>query len=279
MEPKTLDLCLFGEDGSADAAENTAAEQPAAEAAKPAPSKEETFQKLITGEYRDEYAKRTQQMIDARFKQSKELENRYNDLRPVLDRLAQRYGVDAAAKDLPQQLLAAMDQPADTPTPRTEEPPGSETAEALPQEAAVEAQRLHARMHNAARFMTRTQQRWQQEAQQLRTLYPDFDLAQEVNGQYGPRFVQLLRTGMPMKTAYQALHMDELMKGAIGYAVENTRQRTMESIRARGMRPEEAAAGTQTPAAQILNADPAHWNTEEMNDAIRQARMGKKIYL
>lgn len=274
MEPKTLDLCLFGEDGSAGEA---AAEQPAAEAAQTAPGKEEAFNRLITGEYRDEYVKRTQQMIDARFKQSKELESRYNDLRPVLDRLAHQYGVDAAAKDLPRQLLAAMDRPGETPEAQTEPLPGSPPEDAPPQEAAQE--QIHARMQDAARFMTRTQHRWQQEAQQLRTLYPDFDLAAEVNGRYGPRFVQLLRTGLPMKTAYQALHMDELVQGAIGYAVENTRQRTMDSIRARGMRPEEAAAGTQAAAAQILNADPAHWNTEEMNDAIRQARMGKKIYL
>ncbi|MBR4068634.1 MAG: hypothetical protein IKK08_08435 [Clostridia bacterium] len=275
MEPKTLDLCLFGEDGAAGEA---AAEQPAAEAAQTTPGKEEAFNRLITGEYRDEYVKRTQQMIDARFKQSKELESRYNDLRPVLDRLAQRYGVDAAAKDLPRRLLAAMDQPGDEATAaQAEQPHGSEAGETPPQEA--EQAQLHARMQDAARFMTRTQHRWQQEAQQLRTLYPDFDLAAEMNGPLGPRFVRLLRTGLPMKTAYQALHMDELVQGAIGYAVENTRQRTMDSIRARGMRPEEAAAGTQAAAAQILNADPAHWNAEEMNDAIRQARMGKKIYL
>ena len=333
MEQTTLDLCLFGEGGGDAPAGDAAAEQPAAEAAHPSPGKEEAFDRLISGEYRDAYVKRTQQMIDTRFKQSKELEGRMNSLRPVLEALAARYGMDAAAKDFPVRALQALtgeaataahaetsggNAPADAAAQQGKNAPEAAPAKTAP-EAAAEAslsestpeassaaqagtaseaqtgesnesdpaihqpdpdailRRMQAQ--NAARFARRAQQHWQQEAQQLRTLYPGFDLAAEVNSPNGQRLLGMLRSGVPMRTAYQALHMDELLPAAIRYAVQQTQQRTVDSIRARGLRPEEAAAGNQTAAAQLLGADPARWNAEEMNDAIRQARMGKKIYL
>ncbi|MBE5813979.1 MAG: hypothetical protein E7320_02065 [Clostridiales bacterium] len=455
MEQTTLDLCLFGGDGGAAAgAGDAAAEQATAEAARPAPSREDAFNRLISGEYREEYVKRTQQMIDTRFKQSKELEGRMNSLRPVLEALAARYGMDAAAKDFPRQVLRAMSaeaapgsgpdgaggraadassgtgaavgssatpagsgkaagdgktatpavaggsrnaaakaavqtggaaDPGESNTlPKAAAQPGEsasgaepaadpgdgsgkaaaeaavQTGEAadpgesntLPKaaaqpgesasgtepaadpsdgsgkaaaEAAVQAgesangnttatvpgdgDTLNAladapappaestddatppdrpevtrllrrlRAQQTARFIHHTGQRWQQEAQALAALYPGFSLAAEVNGPRGHQLLGMLKSGVPMRIAYQALHMDELLPGALRYAVEQTRQRTVEDIRARGLRPEEAAAGSQTAAAQILHADPSRWDAEEMNSAIQQARMGKKIYL
>lgn len=279
-----INLCLFGEDTGGQAGEAAAP----VEAPQTPASREEAFGELISGEYREEYAKRTQQLIDTRFKQSKELENRMNGLSPVLEKLAQRYGMDAAAKDFPQRVLEALTNdtgtayqaPAAEPSAPEVETPAEEPAEAEPEDRQSSKELLRRlRAQEAARFITRTEQRWQQEAQQLRSLYPGFDLGREVNGPGGPRLLGMLRSGVPLRTAYQALHMDELMHSAIGYAVENTRRRTVDSIRARGLRPEEAAAGSPTAAAQILGADPARWNEQEMNDAIRQARMGKKIYL
>lgn len=447
MEQTTLDLCLFGGDGGAAAgAGDAAAEQATAETARPAPSREDAFNRLISGEYREEYVKRTQQMIDTRFKQSKELEGRMNSLRPVLEALAARYGMDAAAKDFPRQVLRAMSAEAapgsgpdgaggraadvpsgtgaavgssDTPagsgkaagdgktatpavaggsrnaaakaavqpgeaadpgesanrnTPVTppgesitlpkaaaqpgESASGTDPADApgdgssnaaaeatvqtgesvsgsatatdpgesntLPKAAAQSGESANGsvpaadpgdgitlnapadapaspaestddttppdrpevtellrrlRAQQTARFIHHTGQRWQQEAQELAALYPGFSLAAEVNGPRGHQLLGMLKSGVPMRTAYQALHMDELLPGALRYAVEQTRQRTVEDIRTRGLRPEEAAAGSQTAAAQILHADPSRWDAEEMNSAIQQARMGKKIYL
>lgn len=291
MEQSTLDLCLFGE-GGGDAGAGDGA-QPAAEAAQPAPSKEEAFNRLISGEYRDEYARRTQQMIDTRFKQSKELENRYNTLRSAMDALGQRYGVDASAQDFPSRLMAAVEQAAQqAQPPMAEAEPDAGDAESRaapdgPEAEPDEAQqppadpRIYERGRNpyADRLVDHTTDRWLREARQLKALHPDFDMAAELKGPNGRQFLGMLHSGVPMKNAWQALHMDQLLKNAITYAVENTRQRTVDSIRARGLRPEEAAAGAPAAAAQILRADPATWDPDEMNSAIQQARMGKKIYL
>lgn len=293
MEQTTLDLCLFGEGGDAPAGD-AAAPQPAAEAVQPALSKEEAFNRLITGEYRDEYVKRTQQMIDTRFKQSKELENRYNALRSAMDALGQRYGVDMSAQEPPDRLIAAVEEAArsqqaqpdgDRPAADDVQPDDADPGDTAPRpdEAPEEPSdpRIYQRGKDPAtdRLVDLATDRWFREGWQLTGLHPGFDMVAEMNGPNRRSFIGMLRSGVPVQTAYQVLHMDELMRNAIAYAVENTRQRTMDSIRARGMRPEEAAAGTPAAAAQILRADPAQWDPDEMNDAIRQARMGKKIYL
>lgn len=298
MEQTTLDLCLFGEGGgdAAPGAGGEAAAQPAAEAAEPSLSKEEAFNRLISGEYRDEYVKRTQQMIDTRFKQSKELESRYNALRSAVDALGQRYGVDASAQELPDRLIAAMEEaarlqqaqpltaeelpPADDAQPDAADPGSPEPAsDEAPQEPADP--RIYQRGKDPVvdRMVDHATDRWFREAWQLKNQHPDFDMAAEMNGPNSRSFLGMLHSGVPVQTAWQALHMDELLKNAITYAVENTRQRTVDSIRARGLRPEEAAAGAPAAAAQILRADPATWDPDEMNSAIQQARMGKKIYL
>jgi hypothetical protein len=310
MEQTTLDLCLFGGDGGAAAgAGDAAAEQATAEAARPAPSREDAFNRLISGEYRDEYVKRTQQMIDTRFKQSKELESRYNALRSAVDALGRHFGVDASAQELPDRLIAAVEEaarlqqaqplttdepaPADSAQPLADDaaPAGSaqpvadETGDALPEggEAPQEPAdpRIYQRGKNPVmdRMVDRATDRWFREAWQLKNRHPAFDMAAEMNGPNSRPFLGMLHSGVPVQTAWQALHMDELLKNAIAYAVENTRQRTVDSIRARGLRPEEAAAGAPAAAAQILRADPATWDPDEMNSAIQQARMGKKIYL
>ncbi len=299
MEQTTLNLCLFGEGGgdAAQSAGDEAAAQPAAEAAQPALSKAEAFNRLITGEYRDEYVKRTQQMIDTRFKQSKELESRYNALCSVLDALGQRRGANAAEGTSPMQLteslqasgrmqqaqpLTADDQPtADDAQPGAAADPGSTVPEGdqAPQEPADPRIYQRGKDPDTDRRVDLTTGRWAREAWQLKNLHPEFDMAAELQSPSAGLFFGMLNKGIPMQTAWQALHMDELMRNAITYAVQNTRQRTMESIRARGLRPEEAAAGTPAAAAQILRADPAQWNPDEMNSAIQQARMGKKIYL
>ncbi len=61
--------------------------------------KRAAFDELIKGEYKDVFAERTQQIINARFKQTKALEEqaeRLKTLSPVLDMIASRYGVDAS---------------------------------------------------------------------------------------------------------------------------------------------------------------------------------------
>ena len=53
------------------------------------------FEELIKGDFKDVFAKRTQSIIDKRFKTAKQTEARLEKLNPLLDGLAKRYGVNS----------------------------------------------------------------------------------------------------------------------------------------------------------------------------------------
>jgi len=306
MEKLTLDLCMFDDGGAEGGATGAAAEAtPAAEVilGKPAPDQRQSvqedapkqqspttpdrakaFDELIKGEYREEYAQRTQKMIDARFKAAKATEARMNALQPVLESLSTRYGLDMTAADFAQQLQGKLD--ADTGWLEDEADRRGMTVEQLRQEHAANAELTALRAFKAT---MEAQQRtgeiitgWQEEAAQLQQIYPSFDLAAELadNSPTRDRFVSLLQApNVSMRDVYEIIHKDELLGGAIQHAVQTTQQRVTDNIRARGMRPSEAAAGSQTKATQVRNADPSTWTPAQMEEALRRARNGEKIYL
>lgn len=303
MEHKTLDLCLFGDGGGDGAAAGSESAQTGAAdvvLGKPGPDQSETaseqqpeapvdrsaaFDELIRGEYRDEYAKRTQQMINARFKQSKQTEERLASLQPLHDALARRYGLDANAADYAERAMQALDS--DDGWMEDEADRRGMTVDQLKVDMQKDAELARLRFDVQA---MRTQQQaystvnqWQQEANALREIYPDFNLEAESEapaepGQQYNKFMRLLQQGESVRDAYEFVHKDELLSGALRQAVNSARQRTVDTIRARGDRPAEAGAGSSNKAARI-KSDPNDWSKAEMEEAIRQARLGKKIYL
>lgn len=306
MEKLTLDLCMFDDGGGADGGATGAAAEatPAAEVllGKPAPDQRQSvqqedpkqqpptpdrakaFDELIKGEYKDEYAKRTQQMINSRFKEAKATEARMTALQPVLKNLSSRYGLDMTAADFAQQLQGKLDE--DTGWLEDEADRRGMTVEQLRKEHANNAE-LDALRAFKARWDA--QQRtgeiitsWQEEAEQIKQIFPSFDLATELDEKNPTheRFLKLLQNpDLTMQDVYKVIHMDEILGGAIQYAVQTTQQRVTDNIRARGMRPSEAAAGSQTKATQVRNADPSTWTPAQMEEALRRARNGEKIYL
>ncbi|MBE5801079.1 MAG: hypothetical protein E7319_02215 [Clostridiales bacterium] len=238
----------------------------------------ESFDSLINGKYKEDFTQKAQQMIDTRFKQTKKLEQEREALRPVLDALSARYGVDMRSKDFAQQLQAAIDeddgfyeQEADRlglTVPQLKEQRRITNENAQLREALAERERQEARDN--------VYKDWVEQGEKLKAVYPEFRLDVEAQNE---GFVRLLQNGIDVKTAYEVVHKDELLSGAIRYAVQTAQQRTVEDIRARGMRPQEAGAGNSTAAAKVVKADPKDWTDEDMREATRRAMMGEKIRL
>lgn len=248
--------------------QETAAPQPEAE----------SFESLITGRYKADFDKKAQQMINTRFKQTKQLEAERDALRPVLDALSAKYGIDQKGKDFAQKLQAAID--ADDSYYEEEADRLGLTVNQLKEQRRTNAELAELREALAERQRQEARdniyQGWLDQSEQLKGIYPDFDLQVEAQDE---GFVRLLQNGIDVRTAYEVVHKDELLSGAIRYAVKTAQQRTVEDIRARGLRPQEAGAGSSTAAAQVVKADPRDWSREDMAEATRRALMGEKIRL
>lgn len=285
MEQLKLNLHLFGEGGAAgggDGAaggmtggESAAAQAPAAEGAqRTAEEKAAAFEELINGEYADAFHARTQGIINQRFKESKNLEKRMADMQPLVDALSTRYGETDYGK-----LRAAI-----------------EADEGFYQEAAdmagmnVDQFKEHQELKRKAAAYDRYQQQneraeaerrafaqWEQQAQQLKGIYADFDFAGQCKDPAtGPMFVKLLGQGVDMKTAYEVVNHDRLISGALQSAVSQAQQMTVQTIQAQGMRPQENGVGGSR-ATKAVKIDPAKMSKQEIADIARRAKSGERI--
>jgi len=223
------------------------------------------FERLIKGEYKDLFDERAQQIINTRFKDTKALEAQANQakaLAPVLDLLASKYGVDstdaaALAKGLTVEQLKSIK--------RLERENAEFKRAAQEQQRRANADRIYAQ--------------WEQQSEAMKGLYPGFDLRTECNNpETGKRFVGLLKSGVDVKTAFEVIHKDELIGGAMQYTAQAVQKKVTDDIRARGMRPAENG-GSGTSAATTRKADPSTWTKKDREEVSRRVMRGERIEL
>ena len=229
------------------------------------------FEELIKGEYKDLYDQRVQDTIRRRLKGSEETVNRYNALSPVLDMLAQKYGVDASDAEA---LAAAI-----------EDDESFYEDEALERGLTVEQVKEIRKMEreNAALKAEREAQRnqqladqtyaaWMEQAEQLKGIYPSFDLASELDNE---QFRTLLRSNVDMRTAYEVIHKDEIIPMAMAFTAQKVTEKVANSVRAGQKRPQEGAmAGSATA---VIKSDVSQLTRKDRDEIDRRVARGEKI--
>lgn len=104
------------------------------------------------------------------------------------------------------------------------------------------------------------------------SIYPDFDLTTEM---HNPKFMQFIGSGLSVRDAYEIIHKDEIIGGAMQYTAQQVREQTVNDIRARGMRPSEN--GTSSQAAASAHIDVNKLTPAQMDDLEARARRGERI--
>ena len=183
------------EKGCLTAPEETDAEKENA-AAEGAPSREEQFNALITGEFKDLFDKAVEEAVKARGSDKKNME------KEISEKANRRY------------------------------------------------------------------ERWLAEARQTRSVYPGFDLGAELKNE---QFCELLKCGVPVKSAYELIHRDELFKIFAKEMEENITKR----ILAGTLRPKEAAIAPGS--GTVIKSDTARMSKNARQEIIRRVQRGEKI--
>lgn len=231
------------------------------------------YRDMVNGEYKDIYTEDTQRIINRRFQETQNLEQQLGRYQPVIDMLMQRYKIGDG--DM-AKLTAAI-----------------ENDDAYWSEAAEEAglsveqykqfqklQRENAQLLQAQRQARNQQaaqqqlQKWYTEAEQLKELYPSFDLAAESRNQ---EFLSMLRAGIPVQHAYEVIHMDEIKAGVAKMTAKAAEKQVVDGIRAKGARPQEAGASSQS--AFIVKDDVSKFTRKDRAEIARRAQMGEHIVL
>lgn len=229
------------------------------------------FDFVNNDEFKDIHTQETQRMINRRFKETKTLEDSLNAQKPIIDMLQQRYKVsegDMAA------LQAAIEK--DTSYWESAAEEAGLTVEQYQQMRKIERENAELKAYRQRQEAGQQAQaqlaKWMQEGESLKTLYKGFDLQTEVQN---PRFLSLLKSGVPVQTAYEVMHMDDIKAGIQRMTASATEKQVTDNIRSKGQRPQEN--GTSSQSAFTVKDDVRKLSKADRANIAKQAARGVHI--
>lgn len=247
---------------------------PAAEVQKPAEApadRNAEFEKLIKGEYKDLYDARMQNAIRSRLKATEDTVNRFNALTPTLELLAKKYGVDAKDVDALNKAIEEDDA-------YFEE---DAVKKGISVQQLKEIRKMERENEDLKRQMRERQNKenadrlyasWMNQAEDAKKVYPSFDLKSEMNNQ---KFVDLLKSNIDVRTAYEVLHKDEIIPAAMQFTAKKVEQNLTNKIIAGGARPSENGMSSQ--GAAVVKSDVSQLSRADRQEIIRRVQRGEKI--
>ena len=229
------------------------------------------FEALIKGEFKDLYDARVQDTIQKRLKGSKETVDKYNALTPTLEMLAKKYGVEAT--DI-EALNKAIEE--DDSYYEEEALEKGMTVQQLKEVRKLERENAELkrakdeqnRKDNAEKLYAR----WMNESDETKKIYPSFNLQAEMQN---PRFTDLLRNNIDVRTAYEVIHKDEIIPAAMHFTAKAVEQKLTNKMIANGARPVEN--GNSSQGATVTKSDVSQLSKEDRAEIIRRVARGEKI--
>ena len=235
------------------------------------PDRNAEFEKLIKGEYKDLYDAKVQDTIQKRLKGQKDIVDKYNALTPTLETMAKKYGVDAS--DI-EALNKAIEE--DNSFYEEEALEKGMTVQQLKEIKKMERENanLKAQMEEAQRQENgkKLYAAWMQQAEEAKKVYPSFDLRAEMNNQ---KFVDLLRSNIDVRTAYEVLHKDEIIPAAMQFTAQTVESKLAKKIASNGARPSENGMSSQS--ASLVKSDVSQLSKADRAEIIRRVQRGEKI--
>ena len=231
--------------------------------------KGKAFEDMIKGDYKEQFDARVKQILDRRFKEQGELEKFKTDSQEILDLMYAKYGV----KDLKSLQKAVQEDDS-----YFEEAAAAEDLSVEQYKYKLKLEKENAQFKQAQEEAERIRQannayaEWQKQSESLKTRYPNFSLESEAAN---PQFVRLLRSGIDVKTAFETIHHDEILSGAMMQTAQAVRKNVTDSIKARGLRPSENGINAQ--AGVIVKNDVSKLTPQDRAEIARRARMGETI--
>ena len=114
---------------------------------------------------------------------------------------------------------------------------------------------------------------WLKEGAEIKELYPDFDLRNELRS--SRLFAQLVLAGAPVKASYEIVHKDEIISGAMAYTADKVREQVVKNIETKGRRPLEN--GISSESAVMTAVDVNALTAKDIHKILKQVENGASI--
>ncbi len=261
------------------------------------------FEQLIKGGiYENSFRKKTQEIIDKRFKAFKALEKSSKIQQPLLDLLGERYNVppsdidtlilkiknDSSYVNAEKDISLSSDDSGTirddgNNNPSTEKTPDINTPKSKDTNLQNELtetgdkttksnQALALREKIISEKARLLSQRWANESREIKKLFPSFDLKSELAN---PTFKALLKSGSSMQQAYTATHAERLIQNAIDGTARRVAEQTLKSINLSNSR--VAENGIRGGNGFTQTTDVASLTGKDIRSILKQVENGSKI--
>ena len=241
----------------------------------PAASTKPTFEELIKGDYKDDFGKVTSAIVKERLKNSKEAEEKLNKLTPALEALFQKHGLqDGDIEGLVNKITDDDSLYED-----------EALQKGIPVQTLKEMKKLQSEKANLDKMQAERMQEAQiqkhfqtlvEQSEQVKQMYPGFDLQAELKN---PEFFELTRpeVRIPVMKAYQLVHQDEIIGGAMQFTAKKTAEKLSQSMASGSFRPSENGL-SQNSNAPNLTDDPHNWAPDRMRKAMDLVKRGRSPF-
>jgi len=223
------------------------------------------FERLIKGDYKEFYEERIKENLSRRFRENARIKEQNAQNSEIVELLFDKYNVESIGelKNAIESDNAYLAAQADKRGISIEDYKYIRRLES-------ENKRYMARerQFNAAAKANEAVEKWYSESMTLKESYPEFDIFSEAKN---PSFVSLIKSGIDLKTAYEAVHHNELVEKA----ARDAEKKTTDAIRQRAMRPAEN--GISSGSSAILKNNVSSLSAKEREEIARRAARGEKI--
>lgn len=237
-----------------------------------------SFEELINGEYKKDFEAKTKEIMKQRFKNTQAMQSRIDMVNPVMELFARKYGIDAknmtddVLKQITDKILGddsfyedeALEKGLDVGTVRAMRQQERENAELRKfKEETIRNQESEQRF----RAMY-------QDAEKVKEIYPGFNLDAELQSKDFQRLVW--GAGVPLQTAYEVIHREEIMAAGMQVAAKRTAEKIANNIQAGTYRAPESATSDGSAA---LSSGTTKLSKEERDKIKERVRSGERVVL
>lgn len=227
--------------------------------------------------FREFFNRDTSAIVQERLKNSKQAEDNYAKLQPILENMGKKYGKDAGDID---GILAAY---------RDDDSLYEEEAikAGLPVDVYKQMEQLKAdkAARDARDAQTMQEQQFQRHIQgmiqdfeaNVKSVFPQADLRTELQN---PDFRRLTspEVGVSAKQAYWLVHQQEIQAQTMQVAAQKAQQKLSQSVQSGRSRPAENGTNTVSTPLEIRD-DPRGWSKADREEVKRRVMRGERINL
>lgn len=200
--------------------------------------KEESFEDLINGRFKNEFKQKTSEIVSNRVKN---MQTSLDKLEPVINLLSEKYGVDATDIDKLTDAITNDDSYYEAEaTERGVDVKTLKHIKNLERENEKFAAAIREREEN-----DQNREAWAEiirQGEKLKEQFPSFDLEEEMKNE---QFGMLMAAGVDVETAFKVIHEKEIQPQMMRYVAQKTEEKVANAVKSNMSRPQEGSGHSQ----------------------------------